>query len=167
MGCHCPPSLKPGVFKGLWIIHPERCFLLVSCSFLSLLRSLFLRSTWQVGYPDGKEPGCQCRRLRFYPWVRKIPWRRKRQPTPVFLPGKSHGQRSLGGYSPWGCKESDTTDRLNTNMGRWLQPLTLFMLWARVSEPQQCPHRGWTILCRGDCFVHCRKSSSVPPSPKL
>ena len=38
------------------------------------------------------------------PWVRKFLWRRKRQPTPVFLPGKSHGQRSLAGYSPWGCK---------------------------------------------------------------
>ena len=42
----------------------------------------------------------------------KIPWRRKWQPSPVPLPGKSHGQRSLVGYSPWGCKESDTTERL-------------------------------------------------------
>ena len=49
----------------------------------------------------------------FYLWVRKIPWRRKWQPTPVFLPGKSHGQRSLAGYSPWGHKESDTTKRLS------------------------------------------------------
>ena len=40
----------------------------------------------------------------------KIPWRREWQPTPVFLPGESHGQRSLVGYSPWGCKESDTTE---------------------------------------------------------
>ena len=38
------------------------------------------------------------------PWVRKIPWRRAWLPTPVFLPGESHGQRSLEGYSPWGCK---------------------------------------------------------------
>ena len=43
------------------------------------------------------------------PWVGKISWRRKRQPTPVLLPGKSHGRRSLVGYSPWGRKESDTT----------------------------------------------------------
>ena len=43
---------------------------------------------------------CQCRRRGFYSWVGKIPWRRKRQPTPVFLPGESHGQRSLVGYSP-------------------------------------------------------------------
>jgi len=42
-----------------------------------------------------------------------IPWRRKWQPTPVFLPGESHGGRSLVGYSPWGCKESDTTELLH------------------------------------------------------
>ena len=46
----------------------------------------------------------------FDPWVRKILWRRKWQPTPVFLPGKSHGQRSLTGYNPLGHKESDTTE---------------------------------------------------------
>ena len=53
------------------------------------------------GGASGKEPACQCKRgkrLRFDPWVRKIPWRRKWQPTPVFLPGESHGQRSLVGY---------------------------------------------------------------------
>ena len=52
-------------------------------------------------------------RLSCDPWVRKIPWRRTRQPTPVFLPGESHGGRSLVGFSPWGCKESDTTERLH------------------------------------------------------
>ena len=46
----------------------------------------------------------------FNPWVGKVPWRRKWQPTPVFLPGESHGWRSLVGYSPQGCKESDTTE---------------------------------------------------------
>ena len=45
----------------------------------------------------------------FDPWVRKIPWSRKWQPTPVFLLGEFHGQRSLAGYSPWGHKESDMT----------------------------------------------------------
>ena len=43
-----------------------------------------------------------------------IPWRRKWQPTPVFLPGEFHGERSLAGYSPWGRKESDTTEQVNT-----------------------------------------------------
>ena len=59
---------------------------------------------------SGKEPACQCRRCKFDPWVRKIPWRRKWQPTPVFFPGESHGQRSLAGYGPWGCKQLDTTE---------------------------------------------------------
>ena len=54
----------------------------------------------------------QCSRPRFDPWVSKIPWRRKWQPTPVLLPGESHEQRSLVGYSPWGLKGSDTTERL-------------------------------------------------------
>ena len=49
----------------------------------------------------------ECRRPRFDPWVRKIPWKRAWQPTPVFLPGESHGQKSLVGYSLWGHKESD------------------------------------------------------------
>ena len=55
------------------------------------------------GYPwwlSSKESACQCRRDGFNPWVRKIPWRRKWQRTPAFLPGESHGQRSLAGYSP-------------------------------------------------------------------
>ena len=53
----------------------------------------------------------QCGRPGFDPWVGKIPWRRKWQLTPVFLPGKSHGLRSLVGYSLWGRNESDTTER--------------------------------------------------------
>ena len=64
-----------------------------------------------------KESTCQCRkckRLGFDPWVRKIPWRRKWQPISVFLPGKSHGQRNLVGYSPWDCKKLDTTEWVST-----------------------------------------------------
>jgi len=64
---------------------------------------------------SGKESVCQCtrcRRCRFNPWVRKIPWRRNWQPTPIFLPGKSHEQ-SLAGYSLWGHKESDMTEQLS------------------------------------------------------
>ena len=74
----------------------------------------YLCTKW--GFPggaNGKEISCQCRRCKrcmFYLQVRKISWRRKRQPTPVFLLWKSHGQRSLVGYSPQGCKESDTTE---------------------------------------------------------
>ena len=70
------------------------------------------------GFPrwhSGRESACQrrrCKRHRLNPWVRNIPWRRKRQLTPVFLPRESHGQRSLAGYSPWGRKKSDTTEQL-------------------------------------------------------
>ena len=52
-------------------------------------------------------------RHRFDSWVGKIPWSRKWQPIPVFLPGKFHGQRSLVGYSPWGHKEYDMTETLS------------------------------------------------------
>ena len=52
----------------------------------------------------GKESSCQCGRYRFNPWVRKMPWTRKWQPTPVLLPGESHGQGNLAGYSPQGRK---------------------------------------------------------------
>ena len=55
----------------------------------------------------------QCGRPGFDPWVGKTPWRRERPPIPVFCPGESHGQGSLVGYSPWGRKESDTTERLS------------------------------------------------------
>ena len=54
----------------------------------------------------------QCRKPEFNPWMRNISWRRKWQPTPVFLSGESHGQRSLVGYSLWGHKESDRTECL-------------------------------------------------------
>ena len=62
------------------------------------------------GGSDGKVSCLQCGRPGFDPWVRKILWRRKWQPTPVLLPGKSHGQRSIVGYSPWGHKELDMTE---------------------------------------------------------
>ena len=65
------------------------------------------------GSASDKESTCRCRRHKrqeFNPWVRKIPWRRAWQPTSVFLPGESHGQRSLAGYSPWGHTELDTTE---------------------------------------------------------
>ena len=53
------------------------------------------------------------RRGGFNPWARKLPLRRKQEPTPAFLPGESHGQRSLAGYSPWGRKELDMTEGLS------------------------------------------------------
>ena len=63
-----------------------------------------------VGIPRssaGKESACNAGDLGLTPGLGRFPWRRKWQPTPVFLPGESHGQRSLAGYTPWACKESD------------------------------------------------------------
>ena len=77
---------------------------------------------------------CQKRRHIFNPWVGKIPWRRKWQPTPVlFLPGESHGQRSLAGCSPWGHKESGTTEGVNT--------------WSLACVWDCKPHEGWDWVC--------------------
>ena len=59
---------------------------------------------------------------RFNPWVRKMPWRKKWQPTPVFLPGKFHGQRSLAGYSPQGRKKSDMTEWLSMHTQQAKRP---------------------------------------------
>ena len=56
----------------------------------------------------------QCGRPGFSLWVGKIPWRREWLPTPVFLPGEFHGQRSLVGHSPWGHKELDMAEQLST-----------------------------------------------------
>ena len=90
------------------------------------LAVIIRESCWLEGlswWLSDRESSCQCRRCSFDPRVGTIPWRREWQPTPVFLPGKSHGQRSLAGYSPWGRKESDMTERLNNN--NWLKTQSL------------------------------------------
>jgi len=72
----------------------------------------------QMGLPrclSSKESACQGRRPRFDPWVRKIPWRSKWEHTAVFLPGESHGERSLAGYSPWVAKSQTRLKQLSTH----------------------------------------------------
>ena len=71
------------------------------CMVCPFLRSIKCELPWRL---SGKESTYQCRRFGFNPWVGKIPRRRKWQPTPVFLPGESHGQRSLAGFSSWSWK---------------------------------------------------------------
>ena len=88
----------------------------------------------------------QCRRLGFDPWVRKIPWRRAWQPTPVLLPGKSHGHRSLAGYSPWGHKESDATYQLSTWQIVHYQNLPL--QWESIHRLYK---NNWVWLCLTLC----------------
>ena len=130
-------------------------------------------------WPSGKESTCQCRRHKrgeFNPRVRKIPLRRKWQPTLVFLPGKFHGQRSLAGYSPQGHKsiwhDSATEqpytgkrdyclclkDRETRNAGSSLNR------WPRQIE---CPERKgrwvWaTQLCYSYCHLITSLSRHVP-----
>ena len=74
---------------------------------VKFLVELQKKNKWILGlslWLSDKESACQCRRYGFDSWVGKIPWRRKWQATPLFLPGKSRGQRSPAGYSPWGRK---------------------------------------------------------------
>ena len=113
---------------------------LVSWQLSSLTSSSWRRWVWLInsqcfftirtgvalfGFPwwcSSKDSACQFRRqkrLGFDPWVRKSPWRKKWQPTPVFLPGKSCGQKSLVGYSPRGCKESNTSEHACTTYTRY------------------------------------------------
>ena len=98
------------------------------------------------GDASGKESTCQCRRLKrpgFDPWVKEDPWRRKWQPTPVFLPGKFHGQRSLVGCSSWGCRESDRTEHTHT-MPPSL-PADLLLIPIRLSL---CRDYFWNLILR-------------------
>ena len=96
------------------LIPQESLHLIPFPNMLPTLPNLFIHCYiihW--GFPgdsEVKDSTCQCRRCRFNPWVGKIPWRRKWQPTLVFLLGEFHGWRSLVGYSPRGRKESDTTE---------------------------------------------------------
>ena len=90
---------------------------------------------------SGKESAYQCRRCkryRFNSWVRKSPWSRKQQPTPVFLSGKLHGQRSLEGYSPWGLTEPDRTE--HTHISRWPDPQHLQQLYPGLSLSSHLQH---------------------------
>ena len=75
----------------------------------------------------------------FDPWVMKIPWRKSWKPTPVFLPGESHRQRSLAGYSPWGLQESDTT--------QWLTHMKGPRCYARWV--------GWSLSFGAVCYRFC------------
>ena len=90
---------------------------------------------------SGKESACNAGDIGSIPWVGKIPWRRKWQPTPVFLPGEFHGQRSLMGYSPRGRKESDMTEQLHllTLTPLVLRQSLIYSLLLKVLVAQSCP----------------------------
>ena len=115
-----PPPFLWNYLLFFFIIFPLVYFL--KWSLWKLILKFPPPTPWEgfSGGTSGKESACQCRRhkrCRFNPWVRKIPWRRERLPALVLLPGESRGQRRLVGSSPWGHKESDTTERLSTLFG--------------------------------------------------
>ena len=111
--CSCPENPRDGAawWADVYRVAQSRTRLKQLNSSNSLYASTFENRTSQVAQWLRT---CLLNRCEFDHWIGKIPWSRKWQPTPVFLPGKFHGQRSLVGYSPWGHKELDTTEQLST-----------------------------------------------------
>ena len=110
------PALLAGIISGL------------DTYILKCTKSYIFR---KLGLPmqcSGEEFACQYSRCGFNPWVGKISWRRKWQPTPVFLPEKSHGLRSLVGCSPRDHKELDTTEQLSVHAFRKLEQTNMYSL---------------------------------------
>ena len=106
----------------------------------------------------------QCRRPGLEPWIRKIPWRREWQPTPIFLPGEFHGQSSLAGYSPWGRQEFDTTELM--------APHSSALAWKipRTEEPGRLQSMGslgvghdWVTSLSLFTFMHWRRKWQPTP----
>ena len=112
LGCKELPSPSAEFLSLQLLIPTPKCR---TSSFQPSLQFISLPNYHELSrWLRGKETTYQSRRNKrcgFYPWVGKIPWGRKWQPTPVFLPGKFHEQKSLVGYSPWGHKESDTREQ--------------------------------------------------------
>ena len=107
------------------------CFWTRFCSF-GVWRLLF---TWPPWWLHGKESACQCRRHKrhkFYPCIGRIPWRRKWHPPLGFLPWKFHGQRSLMGYRPWGCEESNVTEDAHLPFNWYITGLIAIALSCRI-----------------------------------
>ena len=140
---------------ALWVFQEEHSDIIshgANCSFSCLYLLMVYGLPWWLRQ---LRIHLQCERPGFDPWVGKIPWRRKWQLTPVFLPGESHGQRSLAGYSPWGQKEWDMTEWLSKRhingldclaiitSSVWFSSVTVVSNSLRPHEPQHarfpCP----------------------------
>ena len=110
------------------------------------------------GGSDSKSVCLQFRRPKFIPWMGKIPWRRKWQPTLLLLPGKSHGWRSLVGYSPWGHKELEMTERLHFIFTSW--SLKIFPRTGVCWFPAHSSHFGINTI-RGPCLDPLKEAGSL------
>ena len=102
-------------------------------------RKMVLMNLFAEQFPGGSvgKVCLQCGRTVFDLWFGKIPWRRKWQPTPVFLPGEFHGQRGLVGYSPWGHKESDMTEWLTLTLMETQTLSTDLWSWLGMGEDRE------------------------------
>ena len=121
---------------------------------------------------SGKESACQCqrhKRCRFDPWVGKIPWSRKWQPIPVFLPGKAHGQRSQMGYSPWGCKVLDMTEHacVHTHTHTHTHPPALFPLLRPSLRPWVEMVAAAAAKSLQSCLTLCDPIDGSPPGSPI
>ena len=105
-------------------------------AFICIAVPSYMGLPWWLGW---KESACQARKLGFGPWV----WRRKWQPTPVFLPGESHGQRNLAGYSPWGHKELDMTDWLGVQASNTHKARKNSAVTQEIFNKWKCDWYGW------------------------
>ena len=117
----------------------------------------FTTSIKTKGFPggsDGKESACNAGDPGSIPGLGRFPWRREWQPTPVFLPGKSHGQKSLVGYSSWGCKELDRTEQLT-------QSTNSVVLTICYSSNRKPIHR-WTQSIYCWCIVDLSRVHEQP-----
>ena len=100
----------------------------------------------------------------FNPWVRKIPCSRKWQPAAIFLPGKSHGERSQAGYDPWSCKESGMTELLST--GTEDELVRIAVNWVEKDMPPGTARELWDLKAMLEiCFSVLNRSLSVTLNP--
>ena len=114
---------------------------------------------------SGKESACQRRRCGFDPWVGKIPWRKKWQPTPIFLPGKSHGQRSLAGCSLWGHKR--VRHDLATKGTRCCPLVQVQHLITLVPAPEPFPVYSVKVLVAQSSPTLCGPMDWSPPNSSV
>ena len=128
-----------------------------------------------LGFPggtSGKEFACNAGDVTdvFDPWVGKVPWRRAWQPTPVFLPGESHGQKSLASYSLWGHEESDMTEWACTYSVRVERTCWFMTATAGLHGPptpslrqrqQDCRDPLPPLFSRSGCHVHSLRSQKL------
>ena len=116
---------------------------------------VFLPGWFPQGFPggtDGKEPACQCRRCGFDSWVGKIPWRRAWQTTLVFLPGESHGQRSLAGYIVHGVAKSWTGLKQLSMHACKMKPLHELLTPNLCQEPSTLGNLPGGPVVKTPCF---------------